>query len=99
MKAELFPTLYISLEEIIEQSRSERRLWAMYLLNALKDLSHPSEFHGDKEELRKETLNWIHDKDDSFGSFLWTCDLLGLNETAVLEKIKEGRFEKRIILP
>lgn len=72
------------------------RMWAAYLLNAIRDIHKPVTTGGDstqRKEIKSECLKLIMSDDEDFGSFLWVCDLLEMNPQCVRREV--GKSHKR----
>jgi len=65
-----------SAEEPSSVDLPERNLWVEVLKEALLDLTK-----GDDARHRAE--RWFQSSDEHIGSFLWLCNTIGLNPTAI----------------
>lgn len=67
------------------------RLWASVVRLAAADMVHTGRHV--KEPHKTQALAWFMSKAQHIGSFLWCCDMLGLDVQAVREKLTNGGLE------
>lgn len=93
-----------------EDSRKECRLWAAVLLQAIDDYRYkPKIFtavinkvkvQAQKNDTYKRALKrgvgiWFRSDDADVGSFVWICELLGLDADVVRDKVLKPRETAR----
>ena len=83
--------------ELIEP---ERALWAGVLEQALFDLAGgrgPNRrTDANRASLRREALQWICSRETSIGSFVWCCDQISLDSTAVQQRVLRADQQQRL---
>ena len=58
----------------------ESRLWFAVLIQVGEDLAGPvPPASSPRFEYRQDAAEWLESSDNSVGSFLWTCDMLGFD--------------------
>jgi hypothetical protein len=83
-------------EQIPRRRRRERpelKLWAAVLAQAVTDFLRPNGVKYDRtarrrsDRLIEEAREWISSESRQVGSFIWTCELLGFEPSAVRERL------------
>jgi hypothetical protein len=94
--------------EAMDGNRGAFELWEAVLLQAIEDFHHPGrgieivmsgikvQWRTNSAETRRNKRNaaaWFASSCEEPGSFLWTCDLFGLDADLVRAKVKSKNFK------
>lgn len=83
------------------KNSNERQLWCAVLLQAYLDLEAACRTTGRTKDGRYSIIcgvdawDWFHSRERSIGSFRWICDVVGIDQTAVLCAV--SRFARKVM--
>lgn len=78
-------------EEINEHDQKYKRLWAVVLLQAIKDIDENKVLwewgRKNTQRIKDDALDWFKSDRSDYCSFIWICNILDLNAGTVRKKI------------
>jgi hypothetical protein len=92
----------MNLSVLLEETIGERRLWAQFFYNNLREAlgrsvlevtrsRHLKQYHKDK--LRKEAFGWFFSDEMYVGSFLYTCEILDKEPECIRRALESGKIK------